>query len=427
MLPPPSKFLLTMVRKCFLGCEGTSPLYGLPKAEPSRSRWLDFIFNPIPPTLPSLFLCRLHFTDGCFSNLRLFSNGFAKLLALREDAVPTLCGPMGEDASQHQDCSAHYRPFEHVGCQTDTPQSISTGTQTNSPVGMHSVGIQSARLKSTSVGTQLSMGSLKAHVRSKAMQTQVSPVSADFGTTAHLQDSLLTSTPIKGPGWRPSKRPRLELEEEEESDSSNESHKDPLDSTYNPGDSVLTEETDVSYETQPTPNEAKYIVFESCLKQLLENCPVCKGGCDLQQRRIGTYVAFTQKCLHCSYFRHWESQPMAGNTPIGNLQLSAAPYFTGSSFIQLQKVNIFTIIQICETHYWTFLKHRLCAFHVKVCEAMQLQIFQYDTFRRHARNYMEPAIVHKWKMDQQHHFQQQLRLGGSVAVGGDMRADSPGL
>ena len=90
-----------MGRRCFLGCEGTSPLYGLPKAEPSRSRWLDFIFNPIPPTLPSLFLCRLHFTDGCFSNLRLFSNGFAKLLALREDAVPTLCGPMGEDASQH--------------------------------------------------------------------------------------------------------------------------------------------------------------------------------------------------------------------------------------------------------------------------------------------------------------------------------------
>ncbi|XP_030215644.1 uncharacterized protein LOC115546106 isoform X2 [Gadus morhua] len=29
-------------------------------------------------------------------------------------------------------------------------------------------------------------------------------------------------------------------------------------------------------------------------------------------------------------------------------------------------------------------------------------------------------------MDQQHHFQQQLLLGGSVAVGGDMRADSPG-
>ncbi|XP_062393824.1 uncharacterized protein LOC134082194 isoform X2 [Sardina pilchardus] len=113
---------------------------------------------------------------------------------------------------------------------------------------------------------------------------------------------------------------------------------------------------------------------------------------------MGTYVAFSQRCPHCSYFRDWESQPMVGSTPVGNLQLSAATYFTGTSFIQLEKL----------------------------CKAMQLQIFRYDTFRRHARNYMEPAIVHKWKMDQHDNFQHQLRLGGVVAVGGDMRADSPG-
>ncbi|XP_059901019.1 uncharacterized protein LOC132452413 isoform X2 [Gadus macrocephalus] len=350
-----------MVRRCFFRCEGTSPLYALPKPEPSRSHWLEFIFNPIPPTVPNLFLCRHHFTEGCFKNLRLFSSGFAKLLTLRIDAVPTLCGPMGEDVSQHQDCSAYYRPFQHVGCQTDSPPIISAGTQT-----ITSVGIQTARFKSTSVGTQFSMGSLKTRVRTKAMQTQVSPLSVDFGTTSHLPDSPLTSTSIKGQGWRPSKRPRLELEEEEESDSSIESHKEPLDSTYNSGDSVLTEESDVSFETQPKQNEAKYIVFESCLKQLFENCPACQGGCDLQQRRIGTYVAFTQRCLHCSYFRQWESQPMVLNTPIADLQLLAATDFTGSSFTHLQK----------------------------------------------------------WKMDQQHHFQQQLRLRGSVAVGDEMRADS---
>ncbi|XP_030205005.1 zinc finger and SCAN domain-containing protein 2 isoform X5 [Gadus morhua] len=350
-----------MVRRCFFRCGGTSPLYALPKPEPSRSHWLEFIFNPIPPTVPNLFLCRHHFTEGCFKNLRSFTSGFAKLLTLRIDAVPTLCGPMGEDVSQHQDCSAYYRPFQHVGCQTDSPPIISAGTQT-----ITSVGIQTARFKSTSVGTQFSMGSLKTRVRTKAMQTQVSPLSVDFGTTSHLPDSPLTSTSIKGQGWRPSKRPRLELEEEEESDSSIESHKEPLDSTYNSGDSVLTEESDVSFETQPKQNEAKYIVFESCLKQLFENCPTCQGGCDLQQRRIGTYVAFTQRCLHCSYFRQWESQPMVLNTPIADLQLLAATDFTGSSFTHLQK----------------------------------------------------------WKMDQQHHFQQQLRLRGSVAVGDEMRADS---
>lgn len=95
----------------------------------------------------------------------------------------------------------------------------------------------------------------------------------------------------------------------------------------------------VRFETQVTYDEAKFIVFESCLKQLFENCPVCKRVCEVQQRRMGTYVAFTQQCPHCNYFRQWESQPIIGSTPAGNLQLSAATYFSGASFLQLEKVN----------------------------------------------------------------------------------------
>ncbi|XP_033992284.1 uncharacterized protein LOC117487734 [Trematomus bernacchii] len=57
---------------------------------------------------------------------------------------------------------------------------------------------------------------------------------------------------------------------------------------------------------------------------------------------------------------------------------------------------------------------------------MQLEIFQYETFRRHARNYLEPAIIHKWKTDQLKIFQQLHHQGGNVTVAGDMRADSPG-
>ena len=57
---------------------------------------------------------------------------------------------------------------------------------------------------------------------------------------------------------------------------------------------------------------------------------------------------------------------------------------------------------------------------------MQLEIFQYETFRRHARNYLEPAIIHKWKTDQLKIFQQLHHQGGKVTVAGDMRADSPG-
>ncbi|XP_034053302.1 uncharacterized protein LOC117533581 [Gymnodraco acuticeps] len=195
----------------------------------------------------------------------------------------------------------------------------------------------------------------------------------------------------KGP--RISKRPRLELEQEQGETSIE--FEETLDSSYHPDDTV--EESDVSLQTRSTHSDAKYIVFESCLGQLFEKCPFCKTDCDVQKRKNGTFVAFKQRCPNCTYFRQWESQPIIGSTPVGNLQLSAATYFTGASFFQLKNI----------------------------CRAMQLEIFQYETFRRHARHYLEPAIIHKWKTDQLKIFQQLHHQGGKVTVAGDMRADSP--
>ena len=57
---------------------------------------------------------------------------------------------------------------------------------------------------------------------------------------------------------------------------------------------------------------------------------------------------------------------------------------------------------------------------------MHLQIFLSDTFRRHARMFIEPAIVHKWKNSQELMLQ-QLGEESKVILGGDMRADSPGI
>jgi len=58
----------------------------------------------------------------------------------------------------------------------------------------------------------------------------------------------------------------------------------------------------------------------------------------LPSEKMGTFVAFTQQCEKCQYNRQWQSQPIVGSTPVGNLILSAATYFTGGSFVQLQKV-----------------------------------------------------------------------------------------
>ncbi|KAF0023438.1 hypothetical protein F2P81_024068 [Scophthalmus maximus] len=61
----------------------------------------------------------------------------------------------------------------------------------------------------------------------------------------------------------------------------------------------------------------------------------------------------------------------------------------------------------------------------EIFRAMHLKMFQYDTFRRHARNYIEPAIVHKWKKAQGGMLE-QLSEQQNVILGGDLRADLHG-
>ncbi|XP_039652637.1 uncharacterized protein LOC120556890 [Perca fluviatilis] len=50
---------------------------------------------------------------------------------------------------------------------------------------------------------------------------------------------------------------------------------------------------------------------------------------------------------------------------------------------------------------------------------------RYQAFRKHAKTYLEPAIVWKWKRAQQVELQ-RLSQQSKVIIGGDMRADSPG-
>ncbi|XP_037649668.1 uncharacterized protein LOC119502670 [Sebastes umbrosus] len=130
---------------------------------------------------------------------------------------------------------------------------------------------------------------------------------------------------------------------------------------------------------------------------LFRDCPVCHRVCDIKTRRIGTFLSVDQLCPHCQYSRHWDSQPIVGSTPAGNLQLSTAVYVSGASFFKLQRVF----------------------------NAMKLQVFKYDTFQRHARMFIEPAIVNKWNTSQEEMLQ-RLSEDDKVIVGGDMRADSAG-
>ncbi|KAG1953552.1 hypothetical protein F2P79_010041 [Pimephales promelas] len=242
-----------------------------------------------------------------------------------------------------------------------------------------------------SVFTPLSSTTLKdAHVRSKGSQTTVACATVDTTATSTFDDIPFSSTPGK-PGFRSSS---LALKEEGEDI---EIPTEPHDSTYNPADTIISQDSEMSFGQRSIYADSKYIVFETCLRELFSTCPICNSKSDMELHRMGTYVAFKQRCPKCMYNRKWQSQPIVGSTPMGNLLLSAATYFTGGSFIQLQKI----------------------------CKAMQLRICQYNTFRRHCRIYLEPAIVHKWKTEQRNIIQ-KLQERGKIAVSGDMRADSPG-
>lgn len=67
---------------------------------------------------------------------------------------------------------------------------------------------------------------------------------------------------------------------------------------------------------------------------------------------------------------------------------------------------------------------------LKIClqmfEILRLRTHTYDAFRRHARTYLEPAIIHSWNKWQEEAFNHLIQ-NGEVILGGDMRADSPGL
>uniref|UniRef100_A0A1A7YS46 Zgc:123060 n=1 Tax=Iconisemion striatum TaxID=60296 RepID=A0A1A7YS46_9TELE len=130
--------------------------------------------------------------------------------------------------------------------------------------------------------------------------------------------------------------------------------------------------------------------------ELFETCPVCSRVSEVKTYRRGTFLSVHQKCHHCNFSKKWKSQPVMGSTPVGNIQLSAAIYFTGSSYFKLQKVF----------------------------QAMHLQSMSYKAFQKLSDSYLQPAVIHQWQQYQEEEL--QILSQKTVKIGGDMRADSPG-
>ena len=113
---------------------------------------------------------------------------------------------------------------------------------------------------------------------------------------------------------------------------------------------------------------------------------------------IGTLVQITQKCKSCTYCRTWNSQPMLGNTPAGNVLLSGAIMFAGATATKI----------------------------LRVMNHMKLATISLRTFLTHQREYLQPVVQHVWACHQTRAVEELQVKGRPLIIGGDRRADTPG-
>ncbi|XP_052472998.1 uncharacterized protein LOC128029320 isoform X3 [Carassius gibelio] len=363
-----------MVRKCSVaGCNNTAGLHSFPADLKIRRQWLHALGLEDREFPPRAGVCKLHFTRDCFSNAMQVEMGFSSQLMLKSDAVPY----------------ANVTPPARTPRPQRRPGASTSSACIQLPLS-RDVSCQTDPLETHTVGTQLPLKTLLPHFRSEDSATgvQANVSCKDFGVGTSNADPLgLSSTPVK--------RPRLDLDEQLEDDALEHSS---LEEALKGQDSASLDSTLKSADSStPTHNSKKYIVYESCIMELFNVCPVCTRACDVRTQRLGTFLSVKQWCPRCTFTRHWNSQPVIGSVPSGNLHLSAAVYLSGASFIQIEKVF----------------------------KAMKLQLFRYETFQRHARAFIEPAVIHHWKATQDV-ILQSLSQEEKVIVGGDMRADSPG-
>ncbi|XP_063061927.1 uncharacterized protein LOC134454691 [Engraulis encrasicolus] len=360
------------------GCSNEDKsLFSLPSSQPLKTQWLNFICSRgvTSKLIPkNVNLCAKHFSEDCFHNLGQYRAGFAQNLKLKSGSIPTLDGLSANEQASSSSVFAQTSQTRDSACQTDPIRLVFTG----------------------GAATGCSGGP-------KAIQGSFCMRDWEDGTSSssHADPSFLSSTAVQ----RPAKRPRLELEEELDgpfegtSSELTASVSMEQDSTREPANYTPTTPESTARAEVPgssSHRENKFIVYESCIMELFQKCPLCTRPCDVRSQRLGTFLSVNQQCSHCSHTRRWNSQPILGSTPAGNLQLSAAMYLSGASFILIEKVF----------------------------KALKLPLFGYETFRRLARAFIEPAILHHWKVTQDITLQ-RLTQEGKVILGGDMRADSP--
>lgn len=183
------------------------------------------------------------------------------------------------------------------------------------------------------------------------------------------------------------------------------------DSDFDPNNTAEVDESEEEFEnkdetslpTGPVHEERKFIICESALRELLGSmhCPIC-GTSDIVSTIANPYGTLVIVHIFCNECRcvtcTWKGQSFIGRFTVCDLLLSASILFSGASQTKVLRVL---------TH-------------------MGIAVPTVNTFYRHQRELLWPAVQRRWTL---HQTALIAALGCSenkLVLGGDGRANSPG-
>ena len=176
---------------------------------------------------------------------------------------------------------------------------------------------------------------------------------------------------------------------------------DPNDPDWEPEEEENYDDSECEIETTKDINEMnenKFIVYESCLNELLGQCSLCGSKTCVTKKTIGSMLLCDIKCVTCNSISCWRSQPMSGNMPLGNLVISAGILFSGSSPVKhLRALNFANIVAI-----------------------------SISTYNSIQTAYLTPTVLSVWRKQQEEMVTAIQNEDRPLRLAGDMRCCTPG-
>ncbi|XP_069835643.1 uncharacterized protein [Dendropsophus ebraccatus] len=385
-------------------------------------------------------LCSKHFAPECYTHL----DGWRKVL--RKDAIPTIFEPpspsipLGVNGKiparkRRRAPDGYAGPLgfcEHCGQQSvRVPKAVSVGVNTESVIvrwdrsthtdpkmNTRAVAVEH-KIKTYRKKIQCNLPFNRNKIKSKTSDgNKVTHASAVSNAKLHAQGGNVVPThdshqSSRNPVERAvsvqnivARSPGLGLQHEPKPHTSDCMDSSTVDEVAGPQHKKYSHKPEISVSPEGVNrnfmNERKFIVSESCLDALITmvSCrgpgPCGKPIVKIFKKRVGTFVSVYVTCVDNHRTHLWESQPKKGHMPVGNLALSAAILFSGSTFRQVH--NMFYL--------------------------MGLECVRKSTYHKYQRKFLFPTVKYHWAKDQANNLS---ALGNSsVGIVGDGQCDGPG-